>query len=98
MNTSTTLEFPARSHQVEPITDVVAIIGMGYVGLPFPSSSPVPASGFSASTLTNRRSTRLNRGESYIKHIGSERIAAMVETGDVPGDVRISPRSPEWMR
>ncbi len=54
----------------------VGIVGQGYVGLPLAlvfneAGFPVDRPRLS----TRRRSTALNRGESYIKHIGAERVA-----------------------
>ncbi|NNE90066.1 MAG: nucleotide sugar dehydrogenase [Verrucomicrobiales bacterium] len=58
---------------------VVAVIGMGYVGLPLALN--FAASGLRTIGLDVDRSKveSLNRGESYIEHIPSERIAPLVE-------------------
>lgn len=59
--------------------ETVAVIGMGYVGLPLSlqfASSGVKVLGVDIDT---QKVERLNKGESYIKHIASERIK---EAGD----------------
>lgn len=59
----------------------VAVIGMGYVGLPLSlqfAGSGVKVLGVD---IDESKITRLNRGESYIKHIDSEKIAAMIAGG-----------------
>ena len=55
----------------------VAVIGMGYVGLPLSlqfAGSGVRVLGLD---IDDTKVARLNRGESYIKHIDSERIKSM---------------------
>lgn len=55
----------------------VAVIGMGYVGLPLSiqfAGSGVKVVGID---IDEEKVSRLNRGESYIKHISSEAIAAI---------------------
>jgi UDP-N-acetyl-D-glucosamine dehydrogenase len=59
----------------------VAVIGMGYVGLPLSlqfAGSGVKVLGID---IDANKVSRLNAGESYIKHIASEKIAAMVTDG-----------------
>jgi UDP-N-acetyl-D-glucosamine dehydrogenase len=59
----------------------VAVIGMGYVGLPLSlqfAGSGVKVLGLD---IDEAKVTRLNAGESYIKHIASEKIAAMRAAG-----------------
>jgi UDP-N-acetyl-D-glucosamine dehydrogenase len=59
----------------------VAVIGMGYVGLPLSlqfAGSGVKVLGVD---IDESKISRLNRGESYIKHIASGKIAEMVENG-----------------
>ena len=59
----------------------VAVIGMGYVGLPLSlqfAGSGVKVLGID---IDASKVSRLNAGESYIKHIASEKIAAMVSDG-----------------
>lgn len=62
-------------------TSDVAVIGMGYVGLPL--SLQLAGSGIKVLGLDidDSKVSRLNRGESYIKHIASERIEAMRKDG-----------------
>jgi UDP-N-acetyl-D-glucosamine dehydrogenase len=59
----------------------IGIIGQGYVGLPLGlvfEEAGFPVAGFD---LDPKKVEALNRGESYIKHIGSERVAAAVGRG-----------------
>jgi len=59
----------------------VGIIGQGYVGLPL--SLVFTEAGFPVTGLDvdQKKIDRLRKGESYIKHIGPERVAAAVATG-----------------
>ena len=59
----------------------VGIIGQGYVGLPL--ALVFAEAGFSVTgfDLDGTKVAAINRGESYIKHIGVERVAAAVRTG-----------------
>ncbi|WP_315974389.1 nucleotide sugar dehydrogenase [Microvirga sesbaniae] len=59
----------------------VGIIGLGYVGLPLALTAA--QAGFSVLGFDINRSyvTRLNQGESYIKHISSQSVASAVATG-----------------
>jgi UDP-N-acetyl-D-glucosamine dehydrogenase len=60
---------------------VVGIVGQGYVGLPL--ALVFNEAGFSVVglDLDPRKVDALNRGDSYIKHIGAERVANAVKTG-----------------
>ena len=60
---------------------VVGIIGQGYVGLPL--ALVFEEAGFAVRGLDvdPKKTEALNRGESYIKHIGSDRVAHAVERG-----------------
>lgn len=60
---------------------VVGIVGQGYVGLPLAlvfNEAGFPVIGLD---LDPKKVDALNRGESYIKHIGAERVANAVKTG-----------------
>jgi len=60
---------------------VVGIVGQGYVGLPLAlvfNEAGFPVTGLD---LDPAKVDALNRGESYIKHIGAERVANAVKTG-----------------
>ncbi len=60
---------------------VIGIIGQGYVGLPLAlvfEEAGFPVIGFD---LDARKVEALMRGESYIRHIGSDRVAAAVGRG-----------------
>ena len=59
----------------------IGVIGQGYVGLPLAlvfREAGFPVTGFD---LDPRKVQALGRGESYIKHIGPERVAAAVAGG-----------------
>jgi UDP-N-acetyl-D-glucosamine dehydrogenase len=59
----------------------VGIIGQGYVGLPLAlvfNEAGFPVIGFD---LDPAKVEALNRGESYIKHIGTDRVARAVKSG-----------------
>jgi UDP-N-acetyl-D-glucosamine dehydrogenase len=59
----------------------IGIVGQGYVGLPLAllfHEAGFPVSGFD---VDPRKVELLARGESFIKHIGAERIAAAVRSG-----------------
>ena len=60
---------------------VVGIVGQGYVGLPLAlvfNEAGFTVVGFDSDTA---KVTALNKGASYIKHIGAERVASAVKTG-----------------
>jgi UDP-N-acetyl-D-glucosamine dehydrogenase len=60
---------------------VVGIVGQGYVGLPLAlvfTEAGFPVIGLD---LDPAKVEALNRGESYIKHIGAERVATAVRAG-----------------
>ena len=59
----------------------VAVLGLGYVGLPLVelfARAGFPVLGFD---VDPRKVTLLNQGESYIGHVGSERVQALRGTG-----------------
>lgn len=61
----------------------VGVIGLGYVGLPLAllfEESGFPVVGFDVDA---RKPEALHRGESYIKHIGAERVAAAFARGRI---------------
>lgn len=59
----------------------IAIIGMGYVGLPL--ALAFDAAGFAVTGLDidPQKVRMLNAGETYIRHIGADRVAAMAAAG-----------------
>jgi UDP-N-acetyl-D-glucosamine dehydrogenase len=65
-----------RSHEA-----IVGIVGQGYVGLPL--ALTFVESGFRVIgfDLDPKKVTALNRGESHIKHVGADRVAAAVAGG-----------------
>lgn len=72
---------PSSSDTASSLKADVAIVGMGYVGLPLSlqfAGSGVRVIGLDIDTS---KVSRLNDGKSYIKHIASETIAAMRKSG-----------------
>ena len=71
------------------ITDrsaIVGIIGMGYVGLPLAirfSEERFQVVGFDVDV---KKTSILNKGNSYIRHINKEKISTMVEAGFIATD------------
>jgi UDP-N-acetyl-D-glucosamine dehydrogenase len=64
---------------------VVGVIGQGYVGLPLAlvfAEAGFRVVGFD---IDSKKIEAINRGESYIKHIGPERVAAAVRSGKLRG-------------
>lgn len=62
-------------------TATVGVIGQGYVGLPLAllfAENGLPVIGFDTDVT---KVDRLNRGTSFIRHIGDERVAAAVGSG-----------------
>lgn len=61
-------------------TAMIGIVGLGYVGLPLAEAfaeSGFPVRGFD---IDEDKVASLNRGESYIRHISSDRIAELLKT------------------
>src|SRR5436190_731337 len=61
-------------------TAVVGVVGLGYVGLPLAeafAAGGFPVRGFD---IDDDKVARLNRGESYIRHIPSDRVAELLKT------------------
>jgi len=70
----------------------VGVIGLGYVGLPLAllfEESGFPVIGFD---IDPTKPEALNRGESYIKHIGPERVADAFARGPRPGQLVVPTR------
>ena len=66
---------------IQARTARIGIIGQGYVGLPLAlvfAEAGFPVVGFD---VDSRKVEALNRGESYIKHIGAGRVARGREGG-----------------
>ncbi len=59
----------------------VAIVGLGYVGLPLALHFAEAGSTVIGLDVDSTKVTRLQQGESYILHIPGERVAAMVHAG-----------------
>jgi UDP-N-acetyl-D-glucosamine dehydrogenase len=69
--------------KVENRTAVIGIIGLGYVGLPLAlifQESGFPVIGFDTDP---QKSEMLGRGESYIKHIGPDRVKQAFESNRI---------------
>ncbi len=69
--------------RVEDHTARVGIIGLGYVGLPLAllfEEAGLPVLGFD---VDERKPEALTRGESYIEHIGAERVIAAFQRGRI---------------
>ena len=85
MATAPAFEFEASHeltlHAIRTRTAAVGVIGLGYVGLPLVRlflKAGFPVTGFDADPVKVRK---LKAGQSYIKHIDAEEIAAMVRPG-----------------
>src|SRR5512137_74930 len=72
---------PDLLHRIHSRTSTIGIVGQGYVGLPL--ALVFAEAGFGVVGLDSdpKKVTALNKGESYIKHIGAERVAAAVASG-----------------
>ena len=73
--------------RIETRTAIVGVIGLGYVGLPLVllfSESGFPVIGFD---VDETKTAALARGESYIRHIGPERVAAAFTGGKAAATV-----------
>jgi UDP-N-acetyl-D-glucosamine dehydrogenase len=68
----------------------VAVIGMGYVGLPF--ATVFAEAGFTVTGIdaVKEKMDRINRGESYIMDVPSEKVAALVKAGKLSGTTDFS--------
>jgi len=67
--------------KIDAKTATVGIIGLGYVGLPLAMAfveKGVRVIGFDVDA---EKPARLARGESYIRHLGADRVAAMARSG-----------------
>ena len=67
--------------KIKDRTARIGVIGQGYVGLPLAlvfAEAGFPVTGFD---VDPKKIDALRRGESYIKHIGPERVAAAVASG-----------------
>src|SRR5512133_3059563 len=66
-------------------TALVAVLGMGYVGLPF--ATVFAEAGFEVIGIDPipEKMERLNRGESYIMDVPTEQVACLVKAGKLKG-------------
>lgn len=67
--------------KIETRQAVVGIIGMGYVGLPLALAFDGAGFRVLGFDIDPAKVRMLNRGQSYLKHIGPERVAAMIRSG-----------------
>ena len=65
---------------------VVAIVGLGYVGLPLAVAFAEHGFPVIGIDVDARKVTSLNHGESYVQDIPSERLAAIVAGGNPASD------------
>ncbi len=72
--------FETLQARIQKRTARVAIVGLGYVGLPL--AETFAAGGFTVVgfDVDERKVEKLNRGESYIGHIPSARVAELIRT------------------
>ncbi len=61
----------------------IGLIGLGYVGLPLVLRFGEEGFQVLGFDIDDAKTKRLNKGESYIKHIPSGRIAPLVKTGKI---------------
>ena len=68
--------------RIQSRTAHIGVVGMGYVGLPL-ALTLVERAGLrvAAFDVDAKKIEALNRGESYIMHLGAERVRAARETG-----------------
>jgi UDP-N-acetyl-D-glucosamine dehydrogenase len=66
--------------RIKDRTAEIGVVGLGYVGLPL--AEAFAGSGFTVRgfDIDDEKVVRLNRGESYIRHISSERIGELLKT------------------
>jgi len=72
---------PNLAAKINDRTAVVGIIGLGYVGLPLAMAFVERGIRVIGYDLDPAKPARLARGESYIKHLGSDRVVAMANSG-----------------
>ena len=63
----------------------VAIIGLGYVGLPLAVAFAEAGYRVTGIDLDKRKVAAINRGESYIEDVATASVAALVRTAQAPG-------------
>ena len=66
-------------HKFEQRTARVAVIGLGYVGLPLAVNFAQAGYDVVGIDLDTRKVDAINRGESYIEDVSSETLAAVVD-------------------
>ncbi len=79
--------------KIEDRSAVVAIIGLGYVGLPLAVAFAEKGFPVFGIDVDRRKVDALNRGESYVQDISSERLAPLTGNGQRTTDVQAAPLS-----
>src|SRR5690348_10357995 len=68
-------EYLALRRRIEERTAIIGVIGLGYVGLPLTCAAAEAGLRVAAFDVDADKVARLRRGESYLRHLPSERIA-----------------------
>jgi len=71
-------EYLALRERIEQKTAIVGVIGLGYVGLPLTCAAAESGLRVAAFDIDDEKVQRLRRGESYLRHLSSERIAKIL--------------------
>jgi UDP-N-acetyl-D-glucosamine dehydrogenase len=66
--------------RIEQKTATVCVVGLGYVGLPLAETFAAAGFGVVGFDIDAGKVARLNRGESYIKHIPAGRVRELLDT------------------
>jgi UDP-N-acetyl-D-glucosamine dehydrogenase len=72
---------PELLARISDRTALVGIIGLGYVGLPLAMACVERGFRVLGFDVDPEKPAKLGRGESYIKHLGVDRVGAMVRSG-----------------
>jgi UDP-N-acetyl-D-glucosamine dehydrogenase len=81
---SSSSQFASLLAKIKQRTARIGILGLGYVGLPL--AGAFAANGFKVSgfDIDSEKIKKLERGQSYIGHIGAQQLLAMCERGFEP--------------
>jgi UDP-N-acetyl-D-glucosamine dehydrogenase len=71
----TSAEYLSLRHRIEERIAIVGVIGLGYVGLPLTCAAAEAGLRVAAFDVDAEKVARLRRGDSYLRHLPSERIA-----------------------
>src|SRR6185295_18817528 len=75
MEGNASAEYLSLRRRIEERTAIVGVIGLGYVGLPLTCAAAEAGLRVAAFDVDADKVARLRRGESYLRHLPSERIA-----------------------